>query len=121
MVVSFFAKCVAVDETDDYWLVGFADEEFETREHFMLTRSRVEDGDSYYAERNDQGLSCFGGVERFVLHRNRVLVTLTRDGAKRLRAETIEIGFSVDDAKFEKLNQQLQEVFAGSECLEIAS
>lgn len=118
MVVSFFAKCVAIDETDDYWLVGFADDDFQTREYFTLTRSR--DDDTYHAEREDQLYSCFGGIQSFVLKRDRAVVSLTPEGINRLKAETIEIAFSIDDARFEQLMKTLREVFAKTECLEIA-
>lgn len=119
MVVSLFAKCIAIDETDDYWLVGFSDEEYQTREYLTLTRSR-EDDETYHVERNDQLYSCYGGIQRLVLHRDRAVITLNTEGVKRLAADTMEIAFSIDDARFEQLKQTLREVFAKTECLEIA-
>ena len=38
-MVRFHAKCVAVEDMEDYWLVGFADDEFDTHQYLMLQRA----------------------------------------------------------------------------------
>jgi hypothetical protein len=43
MVIAFHANSVAIDDMDGFWLVGFADEKFDTRQYLMLQRSYEDD------------------------------------------------------------------------------
>jgi hypothetical protein len=125
--VTFHANCVAVDHMEDFWLVGFADEKFDTRQYLMLQRSFEDDEqdirlgqNTYHVERNDQAWSCYGGIERFELHRDRVSVTFTERGAARLAAPAMEICFQIDDRQFSELRKRLGFIFEGTECLVIS-
>lgn len=126
MVIAFHANCVAVEDMGDFWLVGFADEKFATRQYLTLQRSYEDDDqdlelgmDIYHVERDGQAYSCYGGIECFELHSNHAVVTFTTNGAKHLKTERIEITFDVDTDEFRKLARQLERVFAGSDCLAI--
>ena len=126
MTITFHAHCVAVEDMGDFWLVGLADERLGTRQYLMLQRAREHDEqdvalgmDTYHVERDDQRWSCYGGVERFELHRDRVVVRFTTSGATCLRAEGMEISFSVSDGRFDELASGLQRIFRGTECLAI--
>lgn len=79
---TFHANCVAIDDMEDFWLVGFADERYDTNQYLTLQRSYEDDEqdielgmDTYYVERAAQGRSCYGGIEQFELQRNQVIVT----------------------------------------------
>jgi len=87
---NFHASCVAVEDMEDFWLVGFADEQYDTREHLTLQRSYEDDEqdvrlgmNTCYVERDGQGQSCYGGIERFELHRDRVKVRFDDAGGER--------------------------------------
>lgn len=125
-MIAFYANCVAIEEMDDFWLVGFADEKFDTRQYLMLQRSYKHDEqdielgmNTYHVERDAQGFSCYGGIDRFELHRDHVLVRLTPPGAKQLKVKEIEIDFKIDSPLFKKLVQQLERVFEGTKCLTV--
>ena len=101
-----------------------ADEKFETKQYLMLQRSYEDDEqdiangeNTYHIELHDQGASGYGGVARFELHRDRVKVRMTKEGAVRLGAGRIEISFKISDRRFEKLRRYLGHVFADSPCL----
>jgi hypothetical protein len=84
MAVVFHANYVSVDDMDDLWLVGFADEKFGTRDYLTLQRAYDDDEqdislgmNTYYVERNDQRWSGYGGIQTFELFRDRVIITFT--------------------------------------------
>jgi hypothetical protein len=126
MVIRFHAKCVAIEDMDDLWLVGFADEKFETRQYLMLQRGYEDDEqdvklgmDTYHVERDDQRWSCYGGIGRFELHRDHVAVRFNREGAERLEAKRMEITFKIDRSQFQKMVRRLKHIFAGTKCLSV--
>lgn len=127
MTVSFHANCVAIEDMDEdeYWLVGFADEKFETKQYLMLQRGYFDDDEqdikngsnTYYVERDGQNQCIYGGIERFELYRDRLLVQFTKAGQQRLNATAMDISFKLTASKFDKLKNRLERVFAGTECL----
>jgi hypothetical protein len=125
-MVAFHANCVAIEDMDDFWLVGFADEKFDTRQYLTLQRSYNDDEqdielgmNTYHVERDDQSCSGYGGIDRFELYRDRAVVRFTPTGAKQLKADGLEISFEVDGRRFKKLVQRLERVFEGTECLAV--
>jgi hypothetical protein len=126
MVIAFHANCVAIEDMDDFWLLGFADDKFATRKCLTLQRSYEDDEqdiklgmNTYHVERDDQGFSCYGGIERFELYRDHVVVTFTPTGAERLKTDGMEITFKVDGRQFKKLVSRLGRIFAETECLAV--
>ena len=126
MVIAFDAKSVAIDDMDDLCLVGFADEAFDTQQYLILQRSYVDDEqdvrlgmNTYHVERDDQRWSCYGGIERFELHKDRVVVRFTPSDAQMLQADGMEITFAIDGTLFEKLTRRLERIFVGSNCLAV--
>ena len=123
---NFHANCVAVEDMEDFWLVGFADEPYNTREYLTLQRSYEDDEqdvrlgmNTYYVERNGQGQSCYGGIERFEFHRDRIKVKFNDSGRRDLGVDEMEITFRPDGRRFGKLKRRLEHVFSGSGCLRI--
>jgi hypothetical protein len=115
---------VAITDVDDFWLVGFADEEFDTKQYLMLQRSHEDDAqdialgmNTYHVERNDQGYSGYGGIERFDLYPDRVLVRFNDIGARNLETRVMEISFKKDGRRFGKLQRRLKNIFSGTSCL----
>jgi hypothetical protein len=126
MLVTFHANCVAIEDMDDFWLVGFADEKFGTRQYLMLQRSYEDDEqdiklgmNTYHVERDDQAWSSYGGIERFELHRDRVVVRFTPIGAEQLKAKGMDITFTIDGDQYRELTRRLESIFVGSECLAV--
>lgn len=125
MKVAFHVHCVAVEDMEDFWLVGFADEQFGTKQYLMLQRSFADDEqdvrlgmNTYHVERDDQGWGCYGGIERFELYRESIQVVFDKTGKKCLgKLEGLEISFAVSGREFQKLKHRLKKVFAGSDCL----
>jgi hypothetical protein len=125
MRIIFHANCVAVEDMDDYWLVGFADEKFDTKQYLMLQRSFADDEqdvrlgmNTYHVERDGQQWGCYGGIERFELQRDRVNIAFTEKGRKCLGSvSAMEITFHVSDRQFRRLKDRLGRIFAGAVCL----
>ena len=109
----------------DFRLVGFADDPFEPRDFLLLQRSYEDDEqdsrlgmNTYHVERNGQLWSCYGGIERFKLCRDRVKVSFTKEGSRLLgNVPGMEITFNVEESKFNELQRGLRQVFAATGCL----
>jgi hypothetical protein len=125
MAVAFHANCVAVEDMDDFWLVGFADDKYETHDYLTLQRSFEDDDqdvalgmNTYHVERNGQRWSGYGGIGRFELKRDRVRVEFTTEGASEMgNVVEMEVTFKVGEQEFYKLKDRLGKIFAGTGCL----
>ena len=73
MMKSFIANNVTFEDMDGYWLVVFAACSDKSADYLMLQCSYIFDEqyiklgmDTYYVERDDQTLSCYGGIRTFI-------------------------------------------------------
>lgn len=126
MITSLFhANCVAIEDNDQSCLVGFADQEFDTRQYLQLQRSHTNDSqdrslglDTYYVERDDQSNSCYGGVERIELYADMIRLRFSAKGLRSLDLrEAIRITFDVDEETLNALRSKLTIIFADTDCL----
>ena len=124
MLVFFHAACVAIEDMEGFWLVGFADDEFKTRHYLTLQRSIKSDEqdaslgmDTYHVERNDQKWSGYGEIAVFELKRDRIKVRFSEKGAVRMGAKEIEVSFQIDDDEYSNLKDRLGKIFKGTNCL----
>ncbi len=122
--MAFHANYISIEDEENYCIVGFDDSKFDTEQYLLLQRSYEDDEqyialcmNTYYVERNSQGFSNYGGIQRFVLHTDKVEIQFDQIGCQRLGVGGLEISFNLDGEIFERLNNQLQRVFAGSNCL----
>jgi hypothetical protein len=106
-------------------LAGFVDDKVEPNRYLILQRG-VEGTDqdirlgmnTYHVEIDDEASSCYGGIERFELFRDRVMIKFSQKGSVKLRGiETAEIIFRADDQKFDQLRDCLAKIFAGTTVL----
>jgi hypothetical protein len=127
MDASFHANCVAVEDMEDFWLVGFADDEFDTQNYLTLQRAFEDDEqdirlgmNTYHVERNGQAWSCYGGIEKCCLYPDRIQVHFSADSAANMGGvSSIEITFAMKPAEFERLEHRLQKILAGCSILEV--
>lgn len=118
------ATNVVVDNDDpDLIVVGFEVEECESPRYLVLQRAHKFDEqdialgmDRVYIERDDQFYGAYGGIARFELHRDHVLIQMDADGAKKLDEPEFLVRFDLDVEAFEKLRAGLGVVFNGFEC-----
>jgi Immunity protein 10 len=106
----------------DFWLVGFADDKFKTRDYLTLQRGFEDDEqdvalgmDTYHVERNDQKWSGYGEIAAFELKRDRVKVRFSAKGAARMGATEIEVSFQIDDDEYSELKDRLGKIFEGAD------
>lgn len=112
---------VASDEDNDVLTVGLADSQFDTKEYLWFQRYLDPDeDDGVYIERNGQEYGTYGGIEKLVLFRDKIELSLSATTAKILDTEqVIEINFSATDEQFENFRAELKRVFDGERVLEI--
>lgn len=116
---------VASAEENGVLTVGFADAQFDTQEYLMFQKfvdpEEIEnDDDGVYIERDGQQYGTYGGIEKFVLSRNNVLLKLTAKTAQTLDLELeVSIAFSATDEQFDKLKTDFERVFSGEVNFEV--
>ncbi len=132
MNIKFYASAVAIVDPDDVCLlVGFADDASDPQHYLMLQRDfegsvdkqDVDLGlDTYHVEWRDQSCSLYGGITRFVLHRDRVESHFSPEGTAALDGAThAHIGFDLDEPEFRLLRQRLTDIFRGTDCFQVAA
>ena len=120
----FTALHVSVEEDREYWLVGFADAEFNPKQYVILQRGRhpsaldTELGlDGYHVEAGDQHRSCYGGIATLTLERDRVMIEFDDDGVSALGGDkTMVIGLELRQRQLQQLASCLSHIFADSGC-----
>ena len=121
----FHANCVAVVDNEFGRIVGFADQQFDTKRYLQFQISRVSDAqdqalglDTYYVEKDDQSNSCYGGIESLDLHANTITLKLDDVGSQRLNlAKVVLITFDADDKTLGELRSGLATIFSGTDTL----
>ena len=104
MTPNFHAAFVSIEEMPECFQVGLADRAFGTQDYLMLQRAHEFDEQDrrtgmadVYVERNDQGFSGYGGMERFELLPDRVRVSF---GGRQVQTmagiREMEISFETD-------------------------
>ncbi|SMO52695.1 Imm10 family immunity protein [Melghirimyces algeriensis] len=104
---------------NDVVMVGFADDEFDTKEYVLLQRSIVYDDqdkilglDKVYIECNDQSHSVYGGIVRFVLSNGIAEIWIDSNAANMLGTdEKIKIVFPVNYNDLADVEELLREIF----------
>jgi hypothetical protein len=121
----FHANCVAVVDDEFSRIVGFADQQFDTKRYLQFQLSRVSDTqdealglNTYYVEKDDQSNSCYGGIESIDLHKNTITLKLDDVGSQRLDSDRIVlITFDTDDKTLGELRSGLAAIFSGTNTL----
>lgn len=121
----FHANCVAVIDDENSRIVGFADQQFDTKRYLQFQLSRVSDPqdkalghDTYYVEKDDQSYGCYGGIESIDLEANTITLRLDEVGSQRLDLDQIVlITFDADDKTLRELRSGLATIFSGTDTL----
>ena len=118
----FHANCLVAIEDEVGWVVGLADDEFNTRQYLQFQRGHVADAqdkalglDTYYVERDDQSNSCYGGIEGIDLAANAIALRLDGAGSQSLRLDkNVLITFDSEEQTLDRFRRGLMAVFAGT-------
>ena len=121
----FHANCVANVDDANCRVVGFADQQFDTKRYLQFQLSHASDAqdqalglDTYYVEVDDQSNSCYGGIERIELRANAITLRLDDVGSQRLNLDKdVLITFDADDKTLCELRSGLATIFSGTDTL----
>ena len=121
----FHANFVAIVDDEYSRIVGFADQQFDTKRYLQFQRSLEGDAqgralglDTYYVEKDDQSNSCYGGIESIDLRANAITLKLDDVGSKRLVLDKVVlITFDADDKTLGELRKGLATIFSGTDTL----
>jgi hypothetical protein len=119
----FVAKIIALDDLEDYLLLGFADDPNEPENYLMLQRAyEFDDQDkangmaTYCVERNGQGWSTYGGIAQVELGSTSIIFRFDRTGKEALGdIDDLEIEFTpmAMSVGLDNVRTQLARVFEG--------
>jgi hypothetical protein len=107
------------DENEEL-IIRFADlqEDGKANHYFMIQHTNdIEEQDvqlgmdTYYIERDDQGYSTYGGIEKICLRPNQISIYLDKLGQKHLAVSEITIGLALTTQKYTHFIQQLKKIF----------
>lgn len=109
----------ADSDEDNGIMVGFADDQFDTKEHLLLQKSIVFDEkdkemgfDKVYINYGDQKNATYGGILKFILKNGIARIYLESKAANELNTdEQIEIVFPKNDDKLISAKKHLAEIF----------
>ncbi len=127
MNITRMANAVTVDEIDDALVIGFAmlerngvPEEYMTLQRILESDEDTPGIDGVYVERDDQRFCGYGGIVRFVLHRDRALVELDERIGQALGGQDlwteVTFRFEIDDTTFALLREGLGRLFVECAC-----
>ncbi|MED3571404.1 Imm10 family immunity protein [Cytobacillus praedii] len=100
-----FVYCGIEDET---LLIGFADDEFETKEYVLFQKSLcIEDIpilNMVHITLNSENRSEYGGILRIILSRKLISIFLSKETARSLGVnESIDIEYDIDEKRYNTL------------------
>ncbi|MEO4053244.1 Imm10 family immunity protein [Solibacillus sp. CAU 1738] len=93
---------------DETLLIGFADDEFETKEYVLFQKSLcIEDIpilNKVHITLNSENRSEHGGILRIILSRNLISIFLSKETARSLGVnESIDIEYDIDEGRYNTL------------------
>ncbi|WP_419393624.1 Imm10 family immunity protein [Cytobacillus praedii] len=96
---------------DETLLIGFADDEFETKEYVLFQKSLcIEDIpilNKVHITFNSESRSEYGGILRIILSRKLISIFLSKETARSLRVnESIDIEYDIDEKRYNTLISQ---------------
>jgi hypothetical protein len=112
------AGFVAVEETEGSLIVGFADQQFDASQYFMLRRALDPKNDGgVYLEHTEQSYGTYAAVKACRLSEARIEVSVDAAAAEKLELPTeFAVDFTPGGASLEELSAGLQRIFAGTSC-----
>ncbi|MGW8391134.1 Imm10 family immunity protein [Pseudoduganella sp. HUAS MS19] len=119
----FKASVVSVDEQDEAYIVGFADDEMEPTQYIILQRS-IEDDEqedelglnTYFLEIGDPAVSGYGGINTATLKQDQIEIDIRQPSDYAGRVERIIVRFNLLQEGRERLARQLEQILRGSDC-----
>jgi hypothetical protein len=116
---NFHAGFVSIEDKGEYLLIGLVDDEVAVGDYLTLQRAHEFDEqdlrlgmDKVYIERNEQGYSCYGGIESFELSSRAVRVRFDAQGSERMGGtRQMEVSFAA--GRYQDLRAALEQCFKG--------
>jgi len=113
--MEFKANCVTWQNVDGVAMLGFADDEFKTKQYLLLQRKAKPDQkeralgmDKVHFELNSQLKSAYGDVEEVQIENQRVVFRLDPATAQTVgNGEDIEIALDLDAKKLKQVADSL--------------
>ncbi|MEK5331900.1 Imm10 family immunity protein [Lysinibacillus sp. FSL W8-0992] len=115
MSILLKASFVYFSIDDETVLIGFADDEFETKEYVLFQKSLwIEDIpilNKVHITINSENRSAYGEILRIILSRKFISIFLSKDTASSLGvSDSIDIEYDIDEKEFKILISHIQKL-----------
>ncbi|MFJ5792663.1 Imm10 family immunity protein [Lysinibacillus sp. NPDC093197] len=115
MSILLKASFVYFSIDDETVLIGFADDEFETKEYVLFQKSLwIEDIpvlNNVHITINSENRSAYGEILRIILSRKFISIFLSKDTASSLGvSDSIDIEYDIDEKEFKILISHIQKL-----------
>ncbi|WP_426337272.1 Imm10 family immunity protein [Pseudoduganella sp. R-31] len=121
--LEFDATVVSVDEQDEAYIVGFADDAMEPSQYIILQRSTEEDEqddelglNTYFLEIGNPSVSGYGGISSAKLKHSQMELNLRQPSDYANEVEQIIVRFHASQEEREQLARHLELIFRDSDC-----
>lgn len=107
---------------DETLLIGFADDEFETKEYVLLQKSLcIEDIpilSNVHITFNSEDRSEYGGIVKIIISRKLISIFLTKETARSLGVnDSIDIEYDIDEKRYHALISQFNKLNVDQEII----
>ncbi|GKV54468.1 hypothetical protein NCCP2222_04150 [Sporosarcina sp. NCCP-2222] len=115
MSILFKASFVYVGIEDETILIGFADDEFETKEYVLFQKSLcIEDIpilNKVHITLNSEDRFAYGGIGKIILRRKDISIYLSQETARSLGIiDSIIIEYDLDEKRYDALLSQFNKL-----------
>ncbi|MGN7116866.1 Imm10 family immunity protein [Lysinibacillus odysseyi] len=120
MITLLKASFVYFGIEDETILIGFADDEFETKEYVLFQKSLcIEDIpilNNVHITFNSEDRSEYGGIVKIIISRKLISIFLTKETARSLGiTDSIDIEYGIDEKRYHTLISQFNKLNADQE------
>lgn len=108
MSILLKASFVYFSIEDETIIIGFADDEFNTKDYVLLQKSLCIDDitmlNKVHIALNSENRAAYGGIERIILSQKLISIILSKETASSLGvADSIDIEYAIEEKEFDSL------------------
>jgi len=115
MSILLKASFVYFGMEDETIIIGFADDEFDTKDYVLLQKSLFIDDipmlNKVHITLNSENRAAYGGIVKIILSKKLITIILSKETASSLGvADSIDIEYAIEEKEFDSLISHLHKL-----------
>ena len=115
MSILLKASFVYFSIEDETIIIGFADDEFDTKDYVLLQKSLFIDDipmlNKVHITLNSENRAAYGGIVKIILSKKLITIILSKETASSLGvADSIDIEYAIEEKEFDSLISHLHKL-----------